>query len=160
MRYFIILMMLFPLISVSAQGYSNGTDFSGRGRSLVPQTPGTPPSYSERPDANLISIERAGMYEELLSLDSFTTEVLKSYLKDHYTKLIEIQFDDQTSSLEVRRENVEKQKKDFKSLLDDFLPEDQVAQIITEEETGNAEKKVDKLKKENRKKKRKKKKGK
>lgn len=153
MRYFIVAVMMLCLVSVEAQGFGgqSGTNFSGRGRRLVPSTPGVAASYNEKPDANILSIERANMYEELLGLDVFTKEVLKSYLKDHYTKLIQIQFDEE-SPLEERKKSVETQKKEFKSLLDDFLPEEQVERLIIEEETGNAEKKVKKQKKERKKK--------
>ena len=153
MRYFIVIVMMLSLVSVEAQGYGgqSGTNYSGRGRRLAPSTPGVAASSSDKPDANLLSIERADMYEELLELDVFTKEVLKSYLKDHYAKLIEIQFDEE-SPLEDRKKSVEKQKKEFKLLLDDFLSEEKVQQIIIEEETGNAEKKVKKQKKERKKK--------
>jgi len=148
-----MIVMMLCLVSVEAQGFGgqNGTNFSGRGRSIVPSTPGVAASYNDKPDASVLSIERADMYEELLSLDVFTKEVLKSYLKDHYAKLIEIQFDEE-SPLDDRRKSVEKQKKDFKTLLDDFLTEEQVEKIIMEEETGKAEKKVKKQKKERKKK--------
>ncbi len=155
MRYFLVVVMLLCLVSVEAQGFGgqNGTDFSGRGRRLVPSTPGVAASYNEKPDPNVLSLERSSVYQEMFELDVFGKEVLRSYLKDYYTVLLAIQ-DDQDMVIDDKRKKAELEKKKFESQLRDILTEEQVVKIIAEEESGRTDKKVEKEKKKERKKKR------
>ena len=91
------------------------------------------------------------MYAELLGVDVFTKEVLKSYLKDYYATAINISYD-QEMPLKDKQEKIELEKKKLEKSLGDIFNEEQVERIM-KEEASNTEGK--KYKKEQRKKKRK-----
>ncbi|WP_396596117.1 hypothetical protein [Dokdonia sp. R86516] len=154
MRYFIVAVMMLCLASVEAQGYGNPYGNSGRRRSTVPAPPQGSQAAPEKPDPNLLSLDRSNIYQEMFELDVFGKEVLRSYLKDYYTVLLAIQ-DDKNMAIDAKRKKAELEKKKFESQLRDILTEEQVVKIIAEEESGRTGKKVAKEKKKERKKRRK-----
>lgn len=100
----------------------------------------------EAPDPNLLSLERANLYQELLQIDDFQKEVLKTFLKEFYEKKGEItfnedlKFEDKQKAINVEQANLEKR------LLDVFTKE-QVETIINEEQFGSKRKQLAKEKK-------------
>ncbi len=148
MKQIVVVFLILVSYSIQAQGFGRNT---GRRGNSIPQAP-TGQSAPERPDASLISIERSDMYAELLGIDVFTKEVLKSYLKDYYATAINISYD-QEMPLKDKQEKIELEKKKLEKSLGDIFNEEQVERIMREEETGAEGKKY---KKEKRKKKRKK----
>ena len=139
------------LVAQQLGGVQRGT----RGYTPPPRTPeaGNP----EKPDPNVLSIERADMYQELMGLDLFTKEVLKSYLKDYYTQVSVIGFDSDLK-YEAKVEMINLERKKFEKSLKEAFTEEQVEQILTEEEFGAGKKKLDKEKRQEKRKKKKKKK--
>lgn len=150
MKQIVVVFLILVSYGIQAQGYGYGNNNSRRGSSL-PQAP-TGQSAPEKPDANLISIERSDMYAELLDVDVFTKEVLKNYLKDYYATVINVSYDEEMP-LKDKQERVKLEKKKLENSLGDIFNEEQVERIMIEEETGTEGKKY---KKEKRKKKRKK----
>ena len=148
MKQIVVIFLILVSYGIQAQGFGRNT---GRQGNSLPQAP-TGQSAPEKPDANLISIERSEMYAELLGVDVFTKEVLKNYLKDYYATAINISYN-QEMPLKDKQEKIELEKKKLKKSLGDIFNEEQVERIMLEEETGAEGKKY---KKEKRKKKRKK----
>ena len=111
----------------------------------------------EKPDVNLLSIERADMYQEILDIDVFTKEVLKSYLKDYYTATVNIGYDENLK-FDAKRELINAERKKFENSLKEVFTEEQVEKILTEEEFGKEKKKYDKEKRQEKRKKKKRKK--
>ncbi len=107
------------------------------------------------PDVNILSQERADMYQEILSIDDFQKEVLKTFLKDYYGKSSAIAFD-VNLKFEDKQKAINQEKKTLeKNLLDVFSP-DQVEAILNEEQFGSKTKEYKKEKKKEKRKKRKK----
>tara|TARA_R110002012_G_scaffold6480_7_gene30002 strand:+ start:87222 stop:87677 length:456 start_codon:yes stop_codon:yes gene_type:complete len=146
--------MMLSLVSVEAQGYGNPYGNSGRRQSTIPNSPQGSQASVEKPDPNILSLERSSVYQEMFELDVFGKEVLRSYLKDYYTVLLAIQ-DDKDMVIDDKRKKAELEKKKFESQLRDILTEEQVVKIIAEEESGRTQKLVAKKQKKERKKKRK-----
>lgn len=154
MKYFIAFFLLVISFTVQAQNYGNQYG-RNRGGSSIPQAGGNQTaSEPEKPDANLISAERADMYEELLEVDGFTKAVLKNYLKDYYASVISVSYNEEIL-LEDKRKAVELQKKKLEKSLGDILSEEQVKRVMIEEESGAESKKYKKEKKKGKRKKRK-----
>lgn len=153
LKRILIIICLLNLTLLSAQNLG-GVARGQRGYSPQGQAPqaGEP----EKPDVNLLSIERADMYQKILDIDIFTKEVLKSYLKDYYTATADIGYNPNIK-FEEKRELINAERKNFEKSLGEVFTEEQVKKILTEEEFGQGEKKLDK---ETRKEKRKKRKGK
>lgn len=126
-------------------------------RGYSPTPPAQQAGEPEAPDVNLLSITRANMYQELLGLDGFTKEVLKKYLQDYYGATSDIGYNPNLK-FEEKREQINAERKKFEKSLKEAFTEEQVEQILTEEEFGNGEKKIDKEKRKKKRKKKKKKK--
>lgn len=138
--------------ALSAQGFNRQR---GGQRAIAPPQQQT--QYEpERPDADVLSIERANMYQEILDIDVFTKEVLKNYLKDYYTAAIDLNFNTDIS-LEDKRDLINLERKKFEKSLKEVFTEEQVQTILTEEEVGTKKKEYDKLNKEKARKKKKRK---
>lgn len=150
MKQIVVVFLILVSYGVQAQGYGYGN--SGRNRSTIPQAGAGQQSAPERPDANLISIERSDMYAELLEIDVFTKEVLRNYLKDYYVAAIDISYNNEMP-IKDKQEKIELEKKKLEKSLGDIFNEEQVDRIMREEASGAEGKKY---KKEKRKKKRKK----
>lgn len=111
----------------------------------------------EPPDVYVLSQERADIYQEILGIDDFQKEVLKSFLKDHYEKTSAIGFDENIKFDEkLKRINSEKAILE-KNLLNVFS-EEQTEIILSEEKFGTETRKVKQDKKKEKRKKKKKKK--
>ena len=159
MKYLLAVLLMFSLHNISAQGFGNPYDnrLSGRGRSAVPRGPSTQVNNTEEKiDPAVLSLDRASVYEELLQIDVFTKEVLRSYLENYYTSLLKIQ-DDEKMIMDEKRKAAASEQKKFEELLSNLLSQEQVTLLIADEESGRTQKQVDKKKKEERKKKRRKK---
>lgn len=122
------------------------------GYSPAPRTPeaGEP----EPPDVNILSQERADLYQEILQIDDFQKEVLKMFLKDYYTKSSAIAFD-ANLKFDDKQKAINAEKKLLEKNLSDVFTPEQVEILMTEEQFGSRTKE---LKKEKKKEKRKKKK--
>ena len=99
------------------------------------------------------------MYQEILDIDVFTKEVLKSYLKDYYTATVNIGYDENLK-FDAKRELINAERKKFETSLKEVFTEEQVEKILTEEEFGKEKKKYDKEKRQEKRKKKKRKKNK
>lgn len=152
-RIFVVFFLL-SITSVIAQNLGR-TQRGQRGYSPTP--PAQQAGEPEAPDVNLLSIERSNMYQELLGLDGFTKEVLKKYLEDYYAATSAIGFNPDLK-FEQKRESINAERKKFEKLLKEAFTEEQVEKILTEEEFGAGEKKIEKEKRKKKKKKKKKKK--
>lgn len=141
--------------NVIGQNIGNNTQRGQLRSSAIPA--GTQTSQPEKPDVNLLSQEKADMYQEILQVDDFQKEVLKTFLKEHYQKVTVLSFDE-TLKLEDKLKGVSASRKALeKSLLGVFSAE-QTKIIMTEEDSGTKERELKKEKKKEKKKKKKKKK--
>jgi len=155
MKNFVVILLLFVGFGVQAQqGYGSQYRSNGRQGNSIAQAPTGQPTEPEKPDANLISAERAIMYQELLGVDVFTKEVLKNYLNDYYTMALDVGFDKEMLA-EDKRKAIEEGKKKLEKSLGDILNEEQVARVMAEEATGAESKKYKKDKKKEKRRKRK-----
>lgn len=153
-RFLVIVILLLTITT----GFSQNLGGIARGqRGYSPTPPAQQAGEPEAPDVNLLSIERANMYQELLGLDGFTKEVLKKYLQDYYAATSSIGYNPDLK-FEDKRELINAERKKFEKSLKEAFSEEQVEQILTEEEFGNGEKKIDKEKRKKKRKKKKKKK--
>lgn len=152
----ILIFLALGLHDISAQGFNNRQRGLGGQGAIAPPTQQSP-SAPERPDANVLSIERAEMYQKILDIDVFTKEVLKNYLKDYYSAAIAINFDADVN-LADKRDLINIERKKFEKSLKEIFSEEQAQIILTEEELGKEKEKYDKEKKQEERKKKKRKK--
>ena len=99
------------------------------------------------------------MYQELLSIDDFQKEVLKTFLKDYYGATSEIAFDTNLK-FDNKQKGINDQKKLLEKNLSNVFSEEQVEIIMTEEQFGSKSKEFKKEQKKEKKKQKKKKKNK
>ncbi|MFC4634328.1 hypothetical protein ACFO3O_10450 [Dokdonia ponticola] len=155
MNYKIVFALLLFLgtFSIEAQNISN----IARGqRGYSPPPRATEAGEPEKPDVNQMSIEKATLYKEILGIDVFQKEVLRTYLKDYYRARVDIDYDPELK-FEDKQKLINAEQKKFEKALKEVFTEDQVEQILTEEQFGNrAKEKKKKEKKAKRKKKNKK----
>lgn len=109
----------------------------------------------EPPDVNILSQERADMYQELLGIDSFQKEVLKTFLKGYYTKSSAIAFDENLK-FDQKQQQINLEKKNLEKNLLDVFPQAQVQAILDEEQFGSKTKEYKKEKRKEKKRKKKK----
>ncbi|WP_299683700.1 hypothetical protein [uncultured Dokdonia sp.] len=156
MKHIIVvaLVFFFGILSLQAQDISR-IQRGQRGYSPAPRQldAGEP----EKPDVNELSIEKAAFYQQMLEIDPFEKEVLRTYLKDYYTARVEIDFNPDLKFEDKQKQINDEQKKFEKSLKEVFTVE-QVEQILLEERFGNRAKEAKKEAKQTKKKKRKNKK--
>ena len=148
------ILIVICLLSVTLVSAQNVGGIARGQRGYSPTPPAQEAGEPEKPDVNLLSIERANMYQELLGIDGFTKEVLKKYLQDYYDATSSIGYN-ANLKFEEKSQLINGERKKFETSLKEVFTDEQVEKILTEEEFGNGEKK---LKKESRKEKRKKKK--
>jgi hypothetical protein len=113
-----------------------------------------PTSAPEPPDVNLLSQERANMYQEILKIDNFQKEVLKTFLKDYYRKTSDIAFN-VNLKFDERQKRIGDQKKLLEKNLAGVFSEEQVKAVMTEEQFGSKSKELKKEKKKDKKRKKK-----
>lgn len=142
---FRLLVVLFLIAGTTVSNAQNlGSVQRGqRGYSPPPRQPDA--GEPEKPDANLLSIERADMYQKILDIDVFTKEVLKSYLRDYYVATVNIGYNPDLK-FEEKREQINAERKKFEVSLKEVFTDEQVEKILTEEEFGKEEKKIEKEK--------------
>lgn len=150
-RLFTILFLAFGMSAMSAQNLNN----IQRGqRGYSPPAQQRDAGEPAKPDANVLSIERADMYQGILDIDVFTKEVLKSYLKDYYSATIDIGYNADLK-FEDKRELINAERKKFEKSLKEVFTDEQVEKILTEEEFGKEKKKYDKEKRQEKRKRKK-----
>lgn len=110
----------------------------------------------DKPDVNQLSLDKATFYKEMLGIDVFQKEVLRTYLKDYYSARVQIDFDSNLK-YEDKQKLINVEQKKFEKSLNEVFTEEQVEQVLLEEQFGNRAKEAKKEAKKE--KKRKKKKG-
>lgn len=158
MKYTLVfaLVLFVGILSVEAQNLGN----IQRGqRGYSPPARQTEAGEPEKPDVNQLSIEKATLYKEMLGIDVFQKEVLRTYLKDYYIARVDIDYNPELK-FEDKQKLINTEQKKFEKALKEVFTEDQVEQILLEEQFGNrAKKKKKEDKKDKKNKKRKNKKG-
>ncbi|GGG05605.1 hypothetical protein GCM10011344_02610 [Dokdonia pacifica] len=153
-RTIVLALVLFlGTLSVGAQNLGN-IQRGQRGYSPPPRQldAGEP----EKPDVNKMSIEKATLYKELLGIDVFEKEVLRTYLKDYYRARVDIDYNPDLK-FEDKQKQINIEQKKFEKALKEVFTEDQIEQILIEEQFGNRAEEKKKEAKEAKKKKRNKK---
>lgn len=150
---FLILILFLGTLSIGAQNLGS-IQRGQRGYSPPPRQldAGEP----EKPDVNQLSIDKATLYKEMLGIDAFQKEILRSYLKDYYTAKIDIDYNPDLK-FEDKQKQINVEQKKFEKVLKEVFTDDQVEQILIEEQFGNRAKEKKKEEKDAKKKKRKKK---
>lgn len=155
MNYKIVFALLIFLgtFSMEAQNVS-GIAPGQRGYSPAPRA--TEAGEPEKPDVNQLSIEKATLYKEILGIDVFQKEVLRTYLKDYYRARVDVDYNPELK-FEDKQKLINAEQKKFEEALKEVFTEDQVEQILTEEQFGNRAKEKKKKEKKQKRKKRNKK---
>ncbi|MFT5892618.1 MAG: hypothetical protein ACI9Y7_002730 [Dokdonia sp.] len=154
-RIVFALVLFLGTLSVGAQNLGN----IQRGqRGYSPAARPTEAGEPEKPDVNQLSIEKATLYKEVLGIDVFQKEVLRTYLKDYYRARVDIDYNPDLK-FEDKQTLINVEQKKFEKALKEVFTDDQVEQILMEEQFGNRAKEKKKEAKKEKKKKRKKKKG-
>lgn len=117
-----------------------------------------PPEAGEpaKPDVNQLSLDKANLYKEILGIDVFEKEVLRTYLKDYYRARVDIDYNPDLK-YEDKRELINLEEKKFEKALKEVFSEEQIEKILLEEQFGNKAKEKKKEDKKEKKKKKKKK---
>ena len=127
-------------------------------RGYTPQPRTTEAGEPEKPDVNQMSIEKATLYKEILGIDVFQKEVLRTYLKDYYRARVDINYDPELK-FEDKQKLINVEQKKFEEALKEVFTDEQVEQVLLEEQFGNRAKEKKKEAKKEKKRKRKNKKG-
>lgn len=152
-----LILMIFLVAGSTAMSAQNLNQIQRGQRGYSPPPRQQDAGEPEKPDANVLSIERSEMYQGILEIDVFTKEVLKSYLKDYYQATIDIGYNPDLK-FEDKRELINAERKKFEASLKEVFTEEQVEKILTEEEFGKETKKFEKEKRQEKRKKKKRKK--
>jgi hypothetical protein len=112
----------------------------------------------EKPDVNQLSLDKASLYKEILGIDVFEKEVLRTYLKDYYRARVDIDYNPDLK-FDEKRELINVEQKKFEKALKEVFSEEQVEKILLEEQFGNKAKEKKKEDKKEKKKKKRNKKG-
>lgn len=152
-RSLILVLLLFSF-GTNAMGQNLGSIQRGQ-RGYSPPAQNRPAGEPEPPDVYLLSQERADMYQEILQIDDFQKEVLKTFLKDHYAKTSAIAFDENLK-FENKQKGINAEKKILEKNLLDVFSKEQTESIMSEEQFGSKTKEYKKEKKKEKKRKKKK----
>ncbi len=155
LKIFFVLVLFMSTLSVEAQNF--GRPQRGQ-RGYTPPPRPVVAGESEKPDINQLSLDKATLYKEILGIDVFEKEVLRTYLKDYYKARIDIDHNPDLK-FDEKRELINVEQKKFEKALKEVFSDAQVEQILLEENFGNKAKEKKKEEKKGKKKKRKKKKG-
>ncbi|WP_299766038.1 hypothetical protein [uncultured Dokdonia sp.] len=155
MKRTIVLALVLFLGTLSIGAQNLGSIQRGQ-RGYSPQPRQVDAGEPEKPDVNQLSIEKATLYKEMLGIDVFEKEVLRTYLKDYYRARVDIDYNPDLK-FEDKQKQINLEQKKFEKALKEVFSEDQVEQILIEEQFGNRAKEKKKEEKEEKKKKRKKK---
>ena len=123
--------MVLGIYDASAQ-YGYGYPGYGRNRmgsSRMMSNPGPSGPTEEPPTATEIAEERLPDYVEEFKLDPFETEVLRTYLEEHFNKIMALQ-KEKGKDAETMRKDFERMQNDFKSNLKSILTEEEVEKFI------------------------------
>lgn len=140
------------LISQTLGGNQRGLR-NQRGFDPTPQN--IQPNENTPPDVNLLSQEKANLYQEILSIDDFQKEVLKMFFHNYYTKSSMIAFD-KNLQLDNKQTKISAEKKLLEKKLLEVFTLEQVETIMTEEQFGSKYREINKKKKKEKRNKRKK----
>ncbi len=152
-RSLLIAVLLFSL-GGNAIGQNLGSIQRGQ-RGYSPPAPDRPAGEPAPPDVFLLSQERANLYQELIGIDDFQKEVLKSFLQEYYSKTSAIAFD-VNLKFDEKQKGINAEKKTLEKNLLSVFSQEQTDAIISEEEFGAKSKELKKEKKKEKKRKRKK----
>ncbi|WP_299215639.1 hypothetical protein [uncultured Dokdonia sp.] len=152
MKHTLVFALVLFLATLSVEAQNLGNIQRGQ-RGYSPQAKPTEAGEPEKPDVNQLSIEKATLYKEMLGIDVFQKEVLRTYLKDYYTARVDVDYNPELK-FEDKQKLINAEQKKFEKALKEVFSDDQVEQILLEEQFGNRAKKK---KKEDKKKKKKKK---
>ncbi|PHQ28600.1 hypothetical protein [Leeuwenhoekiella nanhaiensis] len=129
----VVILIVLGVYEASAQyGYGRGYGGYGRSRmgsSMMGQTGPSGPT-EEPPTAAEIADERLPEYVAEFKLDPFETEVLRTYLEEHFNKVMALQ-KEKGKDAETMRKDFERMQNDFKSNLKSILTEEEVEKLIT-----------------------------
>lgn len=129
----VVILIVLGVYEASAQyGYGRGYGGYGRSRmgsSMMGQTGPSGPT-EEPPTAAEIADERLPEYVAEFNLDPFETEVLRTYLEEHFNKIMALQ-KEKGKDAETMRKDFERMQNDFKSNLKSILTEEEVEKLIT-----------------------------
>ncbi|MEP0265719.1 hypothetical protein [Dokdonia sp.] len=146
------LVLFIGTLSVDAQNLGNiQRGQRGYSPSARPAEAGEP----EKPDVNQLSLDKASLYKDILGIDVFEKEVLRTYLKDYYRARVDIDYNPDLK-FDEKRELINVEQKKFEKALKEVFSEEQVEKILLEEQFGNKAKEKKKEDKKEKKKKRKK----
>lgn len=106
--------------------------------------PRTDPEPEELNPKDIVA-DRLPEYQETFKLDNFEIEVLRTYLEDHFTKVIALQKNESLNA-EGMRKAYEQAEKDFKHNLSSILEEAEVEQLIAMDFSPRAQRKRKKQK--------------
>ena len=129
--WIIVGLMVLGIYDASAQ-YGYGYPGYGRNRmgsSRMMSNPGPSGPTEEPPTATEIAEERLPDYVEEFKLDPFETEVLRTYLEEHFNKIMALQ-KEKGKDAETMRKDFERMQNDFKSNLKSILTEEEVEKFI------------------------------
>lgn len=149
------LVLTLMLFSFGSELIGQNLNSVARGqRGYTPERTNLQTGEPEPPDVHVLSQERADIYQQILGIDDFQKEVLKSFLKEHYQKTSEIGFD-VNLKFDEKLKKINAEKKILEKNLLDVFSKDQTETILSEEKFGTETKKVKKEKKKEKRKKRK-----
>jgi len=150
MKYFLIALTCLLTHTAIAQQFGRAAQRGQRG--YTPPARDIQATEPEKPDANQVTQERAVYYAKELELDAFTMEVVKSYMKNYYTKKFDIQYNPELK-YDDKIELLNLATKDYENELATLLPQEKVDRILVLESTRNLEKAEKKKKKRKKRKK-------
>ena len=127
--------------------YGYGNNGYNRQRTRLPQAGSSQPEPEEIKPSDIVE-ERMPEYISTFELDPFETEVLRSYLTDHYTEVIALQKNKTASPKEIR-ESYERSQKAFKKNIGSILNEEEVDQLIEMDFSSSAKRKRKKKREKN-----------
>lgn len=156
MKFKIVFAFILFMGTLSVGAQNLGSIQRGQ-RGYTPPARATEAGEPEKPDVNQLSLDKATLYKEILGIDVFEKEVLRTYLKDYYRARVDIDYNPDLK-FDEKRELINAEQKKFEKALKEVFTDEQVEQILLEEQFGNKAKEKKKEDKEKRKKEKKKKK--
>jgi len=136
----VITLVLLGIYDASAQyGYGRGYGGYGRSRmgsSMMGQTGPSGPT-EEPPTASEIAEERMPEYVAEFKLDPFETEVLRTYLEEHFNKIMALQ-KEKGKDAETMRKDFERMQNDFKANLKSILTDEEIEKFIAMDFSSSA----------------------
>ena len=133
----VITVVLLGIYDASAQyGYGRGYGRSRMGSSMMGQ-PGPSGPKEEPPTPAEIVDERLPDYVAEFKLDPFETEVLRTYLEDHFNNVMALQ-KEKTKDAETLRKDFDRMQKEFKANLKSILTDEEIEEFIAMDFSSSA----------------------